>query len=149
VSSHLLEWFERRWRASPEQVACRRPSRFSRRRTRDGKLIPPTREDTPVHKPTHPSIVDNDGVDDIVLDAPALTIDDAVTWALRLFGVNANGSALPSERDQNFLLHTDNGERFVLKVANSGESRALLDAQNAALAHVGRRSTLCPSVVPT
>jgi 4-aminobutyrate aminotransferase-like enzyme/Ser/Thr protein kinase RdoA (MazF antagonist) len=87
-------------------------------------------------------------VDDMVLEAPALTIDDAVAWALRLFGVTATASALPSERDQNFLLGTDGGERYVLKVANAGESRDVLDAQNAALAHVALRSTLCPSVVP-
>src|SRR3954469_10683124 len=85
----------------------------------------------------------------MVLDAPSLTDDDAVTWALRLFGVQANGFPLPSERHQNFLLQTDGGERFVFKVAHTGESRAVLDAQNAALAHVARRSTLCPSVVPT
>ena len=89
------------------------------------------------------------GVDDIVLDAPALTIDEAVAWALRVFGVTATGSPLPSERDQNVLLQTEGGERFVLKIANAGESAALLDAQNAALAHVARRTSLCQSVVPT
>jgi hypothetical protein len=41
----------------------------------------------------------------MVLDAPVLTIDDAIAWALRLFGVTATGSRLPSERDQNVLLH--------------------------------------------
>ena len=83
-----------------------------------------------------------------MLDAPALTVDEAVTWALRVFGVTATGSALPSERDQNVLLLSD-GDRFVLKVANAAESRAVLEAQNAALVHVARRSSLCPSVVPT
>ena len=68
--------------------------------------------------------------------------------ARRLYGIDADASPLPSERDQNFLLLTAAGDRFVLKIANSTDDRALLDAQNAALAHVGRRTTLCPRVVP-
>jgi len=84
-----------------------------------------------------------------VLDAPALTTDEAVECAVRVYGVTASGSLLPSERDQNVLLQTDAGERFVLKIANASESRALLEAQNAALAHVARRSSLCQSVIPT
>jgi 4-aminobutyrate aminotransferase-like enzyme/Ser/Thr protein kinase RdoA (MazF antagonist) len=88
-------------------------------------------------------------VDDIVLDAPAIAVDEAVTWVERWYGVTASGSPLPSERDQNLLLQTPAGDRFVLKIANAGESRALLEAQNAALAYIARRSTLCPSVVPT
>jgi 4-aminobutyrate aminotransferase-like enzyme/Ser/Thr protein kinase RdoA (MazF antagonist) len=95
------------------------------------------------------AIVDNRVVDDMVLDAPALTIDDAVDWAGRLYGVTGTGSPLPSERDQNVLLQTDAGDRFVLKIANALEPRGLLEAQNAALAHVARRSPLCPAVIPT
>src|SRR5947207_4093257 len=76
-------------------------------------------------------------------------MDDALAWARRLFGVTAQGSPLPSERDQNVLLQTHGGDRFVLKIANASESRAVLEAQNAALAHVGRRSPLCPAVIPT
>jgi 4-aminobutyrate aminotransferase-like enzyme/Ser/Thr protein kinase RdoA (MazF antagonist) len=87
-------------------------------------------------------------MDDVLLRAPALTTADAVTSARALFGVAGAGSSLPSERDQNFLIETAGGDRFVLKVANGADGRALLDAQNAALAHVARRSALCPRVVP-
>jgi len=106
-------------------------------------------EDRPVHKPAQPCIADNRGVDDVVLDAPMLTIDETIEWAGRLFGVTGRGSPLPSERDQNVLLHADGGERFVLKIARASEPRDLLAAQNAALAHVARRSSLCASVIPT
>jgi 4-aminobutyrate aminotransferase-like enzyme/Ser/Thr protein kinase RdoA (MazF antagonist) len=85
---------------------------------------------------------------DVLHHAPALTPVEASDMARRLYGIDADASPLPSERDQNFLLLTAAGDRFVLKIANSTDDRALLDAQNAALAHVGRRMTLCPRVVP-
>jgi 4-aminobutyrate aminotransferase-like enzyme/Ser/Thr protein kinase RdoA (MazF antagonist) len=85
---------------------------------------------------------------DVILRAPALTPAEAAELARRLFGLAVEACVLPSERDQNFRLQTAAGDRFVLKIANSTDDRALLDAQNAALLHVGRRITLCPRVVP-
>lgn len=81
--------------------------------------------------------------------APTLTAGEAVDLAARRFGVDAAATPLPSERDQNFLLRTAAGDQFVLKIANATEDRALLEAQNAALAHVARSSNLCPRVIPT
>jgi Ser/Thr protein kinase RdoA (MazF antagonist) len=85
---------------------------------------------------------------DAILRAPALTAAEAVDLARRLYGIDAQASALPGERDQNFLLQTADGGRFVLKVANATDDRALLEAQNEALGHVGRVSSLCPRPVP-
>lgn len=85
---------------------------------------------------------------DVLHHAPALTAADAVALAQRLYGVDAQASPLPSERDQNFRLETPLGTRFVLKIANSTDDLSLLDAQNAALEHVATRTTLCPRVVP-
>jgi 4-aminobutyrate aminotransferase-like enzyme/Ser/Thr protein kinase RdoA (MazF antagonist) len=85
---------------------------------------------------------------DVLQFTPALTPSEASDMARRLYGIDAEASPLPSERDQNFLLLTAAGDRFVLKIANSADDRALLEAQNAALAHVARRITLCPRVVP-
>jgi 4-aminobutyrate aminotransferase-like enzyme/Ser/Thr protein kinase RdoA (MazF antagonist) len=79
--------------------------------------------------------------------APALSAGEASELALRLFGVAAKPTPLPSERDQNFLLQTDHGERFVLKIANATDGRELLEAQNAALEYVARRTALCPRPV--
>jgi len=85
---------------------------------------------------------------DLLLRAPALSTAEAVDLARRIYGIDATASPLPSERDQNFLLQTRVVDRFVLKIANSAEARALLDAQNCALAHVARRSSLSPRLVP-
>jgi 4-aminobutyrate aminotransferase-like enzyme/Ser/Thr protein kinase RdoA (MazF antagonist) len=69
-----------------------------------------------------------------ILDGtPRLTLDDARRLARERFGLDAAASPLPSERDQNFLIETPTGERFVLKIANAGEDPALLEAQNEAL----------------
>jgi len=85
---------------------------------------------------------------DAIMRAPALTPADAADLARQLYGIDGGASPLPSERDQNFLLRAADGNRFVLKIANATDDRALLDAQNAALAYVGRRPTLCPRPVP-
>ena len=53
------------------------------------------------------------------------------------FGVERRRLArCASERDQNFLLTSAAGDRYVLKIANATEDRAMLEAQNAAMAHV-------------
>jgi Ser/Thr protein kinase RdoA (MazF antagonist) len=45
---------------------------------------------------------------------------------------------LGSERDQNFLAYTSDGDRYVLKFANSAEPAAVTDFQNQALLHIAR-----------
>src|SRR5258707_1362926 len=84
----------------------------------------------------------------LLLDhTPRLEPADAVALAAKLYGLTATVSTLPSERDQNFLLQTTSGERFILKIANALEDRLLLEAQNEVLAHLAGLS-LCPRVVP-
>lgn len=80
---------------------------------------------------------------------PVFDVESASRIAEELFGVRARASVLPSERDQNFLLDAGaEGAKFVLKIANAMESRALLDAQNEVLEHLGTRISFCPRVVP-
>ena len=79
---------------------------------------------------------------------PNFSLEDAARLAKELYALRVTPTALPSERDQNFLLETDSQERFMLKIANAREDRSLLEAQNEALAHVAHLS-LCPGVVPT
>ena len=54
---------------------------------------------------------------------------------------------LPSERDQNFFVIDDSGQKFVLKIANASESRAFLEAQNAVLDYLSERVTFCQRVI--
>jgi Ser/Thr protein kinase RdoA (MazF antagonist) len=53
------------------------------------------------------------------------------------FGLRGTVGPLPSERDQNFSIQTESGERFVLKIAKSDERREVLDLQNSVLAYLG------------
>jgi 4-aminobutyrate aminotransferase-like enzyme/Ser/Thr protein kinase RdoA (MazF antagonist) len=82
----------------------------------------------------------------VIQHAPRFDADAAVRLARDLYGLEAVASALPSERDQNFRLDTPGG-RFVLKIANATESRAMLEAQNAAMQKVSARGCVCPNVV--
>src|SRR4051812_15052442 len=65
----------------------------------------------------------------MVRNAPSYTAADASRFARDLFGIDGDATPLPSERDQNFRI----GSKFVLKIANSEENRAFLEAQHAVL----------------
>ena len=65
-----------------------------------------------------------------VQKAPRILCDEAQRIARQLYDLKVLASPLPSERDQNFLLQTERGERFVLKVANAEENKDFLDLQN-------------------
>ncbi|WP_447977996.1 aminotransferase class III-fold pyridoxal phosphate-dependent enzyme [Candidatus Nitrospira bockiana] len=89
--------------------------------------------------------------DPLIPSVPVFSVDDAHTFARDLFGVSAVARPLPSERDQNFLLETKAGPEFVLKIANGAELREVLEAQNAALAHlaVTAPALACPRPCPS
>ncbi|HET6979486.1 MAG TPA: phosphotransferase [Pyrinomonadaceae bacterium] len=74
---------------------------------------------------------------------PAFDVEAAAAIAVEHFGVYARAQALPSERDQNFLLTSQTGEKFVLKIANALESREFLDAQNSVLRYLERHVAFC------
>jgi hypothetical protein len=67
---------------------------------------------------------------------PSFTQAEALALAKREFGIAGAVSALPSERDQNFLIAGEGGEKFVLKIANTHDTPELLDFQNRAMRHV-------------
>ena len=66
---------------------------------------------------------------------PRFTAVEAARIAADLFGVQGAASGLGSERDQAFLLE-DGGLGGVLKISNPGEDDAVLDLEEAAIAHV-------------
>jgi 4-aminobutyrate aminotransferase-like enzyme/Ser/Thr protein kinase RdoA (MazF antagonist) len=85
----------------------------------------------------------------IVNYAPAFTLEQASHLAKELYGLDGEVEEFPSERDQNFSVHRESGEQFVLKIANATEERAMLEAQNQVLEHVSRYENLFPRLVPS
>jgi 4-aminobutyrate aminotransferase-like enzyme/Ser/Thr protein kinase RdoA (MazF antagonist) len=83
-----------------------------------------------------------------VADPPRLTTHAAERVAAEIFGISGEATALPSERDQNFLLQDAAGQRHVLKIANAREDRAMLDAENAVMRHLAHTG-LVPKLVAT
>ena len=83
-----------------------------------------------------------------ILDhAPTFTLEDASQIVQKFYDLYATAIALPSERDQNFLLETENGERFVLKIANATEERAMLETQNRVMEHLSKHIPFCQNVI--
>jgi Ser/Thr protein kinase RdoA (MazF antagonist) len=82
---------------------------------------------------------------------PAFSSNEAETLAENYFGIKACATSLVSERDQNFLLTMENGERYVLKITNQAEPAEVIDFQTCALHHIGVTdpSIPVPCVIPT
>jgi 4-aminobutyrate aminotransferase-like enzyme/Ser/Thr protein kinase RdoA (MazF antagonist) len=67
---------------------------------------------------------------------PNFEIDEVKIIVNNLFKLSGSIIALPSERDQNFLITEQNNKKFVLKIANHNETFENLDFQNKALQHI-------------
>lgn len=80
---------------------------------------------------------------------PRFTSEQAAALAKRLYRLEGVLTELPSERDQNFLVRTSNGEQYVLKVANRAAEREVLECQNVVMAALRAEGIPCPHVLPT
>ena len=76
--------------------------------------------------------------------APSFTAAQASEFAKLWFKEALDVSSLVSERDQNFLLKNNKGEKFVLKIANEAESVEVLDFQNQAMNHMAKQDPSLP-----
>jgi Ser/Thr protein kinase RdoA (MazF antagonist) len=88
----------------------------------------------------------------ISLDSiPRFTPAEGLEVALKDYGLSGRVSVLPSERDQNFLIIDPEGGKFVLKIANRGDSPDLLDFQHQAMRRVANSQCDCrvQEVVPS
>jgi 4-aminobutyrate aminotransferase-like enzyme/Ser/Thr protein kinase RdoA (MazF antagonist) len=81
---------------------------------------------------------------------PQFPIPQVLDLARESYGLaDCTVSTLPSERDQNLVITTQDGNRVVLKIANALESPAFLDAQYQVFEHLARSIAFCPRVIPT
>lgn len=84
-----------------------------------------------------------------VLTRPGFSTREAGRILDELFGLQRRLQPLPSERDQNFLVFDGAIPRYVLKIANSAEDRAVLELQCRAMEHLRLRGVPCPAPVMT
>ena len=73
---------------------------------------------------------------------PSFTCEQAEAIVLEHYGVKASASELPSERDQNFRIKSEEGKKFVLKIANAEEDYDVLDFQSGTFEHAFQRGVL-------
>ena len=80
-----------------------------------------------------------------------MTEPEAERLARDLYGLEAAARALPGEYDDNFLLATPEGKRFVLKVMHPARERAFVELQCEALRHLEQHAPnlSLPRVCPT
>ncbi len=79
-------------------------------------------------------------------DRPRFDAGAARALARHAYQVDGTVAPLPSERDQNFLLTSSTGERFVLKISNASEDAAQLEAQTLAMERLAAAGLPCPAV---
>jgi 4-aminobutyrate aminotransferase-like enzyme/Ser/Thr protein kinase RdoA (MazF antagonist) len=84
--------------------------------------------------------------DSLLRESPTLSLETAAELARTHFGIDGRASPLPSERDQNFLIVAGGEHSAVLKVASAAEDRGILEAQQAALAHLADKVATTPRV---
>ena len=92
----------------------------------------------------------------IVNHAPRFSVAEAEKIATDSFGISGEFRQLPSERDQNYHIRTQDQNEYVLKIANNSEDRGALEFQNQAMDHVNRHKGLfsenmqvCPEICTT
>src|SRR3954453_13401397 len=82
-------------------------------------------------------------------DPPRLDQAEAAAIGGACFGVAADGAvSLGSERDQTFLLTSDEAPVAVLKVSNAAESTATLDMEALVVSHIARVDPSLPVARP-
>lgn len=82
---------------------------------------------------------------------PRVAVHDAAVATGELWGLKAHATPLAGERDANFLLEDDSGERFVLKVSSASERPERLGLQHGLIARARERDPALrlPEAVPT
>lgn len=73
----------------------------------------------------------------VKFNLPQFTSEDAIRIAKEHYNLTVSARPLPSERDQNFHLRSDDEKEYVLKIANVSELATILDLQNCAMDYLG------------
>jgi len=80
---------------------------------------------------------------------PGLPGERALEAAAELFGLHGTAESLPGERDQNFLVTSPGGERYVLKIVNRSEDIRFLEAEIKIIGLLNSCNCRVPTVIMT
>jgi 4-aminobutyrate aminotransferase-like enzyme/Ser/Thr protein kinase RdoA (MazF antagonist) len=75
-------------------------------------------------------------LDPLETTPPVLEPEVARQVLRKSFGIEGSLTPLDGERDQNFRVDAEAGQRFVLKISNPADDRPILEMQSAALQHI-------------
>ena len=91
------------------------------------------------------------GVELLTTDPPALDARRAAAIATEHFGKRGTAAELGGERDRNFRIDTEEGDRYVLKVYNRTDDEGTIDFRTQAIRHIHGTDFDLPvmEVVPT
>jgi hydroxylysine kinase len=74
----------------------------------------------------------------------AVTIEQAEELVRQHFGIGAHAERLTGERDENFRMHVEGGDGYVLRIAHPAEPLEISDLSRAALVHLERVDPALP-----
>jgi 4-aminobutyrate aminotransferase-like enzyme/Ser/Thr protein kinase RdoA (MazF antagonist) len=81
-------------------------------------------------------------------NVPSFDEDEVRNIAAKHFSLDGKMHSLTSERDQNFDIQCEDGKRFVMRIANIGDSEDIIDFQVSALQHLAEVDPSLPVPKP-
>lgn len=84
----------------------------------------------------------------ILLFSPNFPVSESESIIKKLFAMTGKAKLLPSERDQNFLITTGTGDKYVLKIANLKEDINYIKAETEVIDLLFNKTGLTSRVIP-
>ncbi len=78
---------------------------------------------------------------------PSFSMNEILVFLQKHYQLNGQLKALPGYCDQNLVLSTDEGKKYIVKIANTGEAKIELAMQNEAIVHLTHKNLPVPQVI--
>lgn len=83
----------------------------------------------------------------VIIETPVFSQQEILQLLSQHYQLTGQLKPLPGYLDQNLLLTCADGQRYIVKIANSGESRLELEMQNGAMSHLTEKGLPVPQPV--
>jgi Ser/Thr protein kinase RdoA (MazF antagonist) len=78
---------------------------------------------------------------------PEFSLEWVGKFIKKTYDISGSITPLPSERDQNFLLLSETGGKYTVKIANASESLEFLEAENMAMSILNTNTRYATDIV--